>query len=232
MSEQGQTYVIYYGWLTQDERGEPNADAQRIAAARAPLLIAHHWTAAPERHLNLSEAVLELMRGSGTEVYAYVATDCGKSDLKKVLKEVGEYLATDIDGIFFDEADPLSDDAKIPFYDRLGDAVRDKGKGVILNTGVAQCDERIMNVADRIMVEHQWRNLRTGSLWSHRYPPERFMGVSSNEGGAMGYAVDEQRALGDTREAWASRIGWHTSTDRYTGLPEWFERYVGAVKQT
>jgi hypothetical protein len=46
----------------------------------------------------------------------------------------------------------------------------------------------------------------------------------------MGYAVDEQRAVADTREAWKRGIGWHTSTTTYIELPDWFAAYAGAVK--
>ena len=81
------------------------------------------------------------------------------------------------------------------------------------------------------MLEHQWRNLRSGSLWAFRYPAERFMGVSSNEERAMGYTVDEARAIEDTREAWGRGIGWHTSTDVYIELPEWFSRYHAALRE-
>ncbi len=86
-----------------------------------------------------------------------------------------------------------------------------------------------MEVAGRVMVEHQWRNLRLGSLWSFRYPAQRFMGVSSNEDHAMGYAVDEPRVVEDTREAWRAGIGWHSSTGRYIELPDWFGAYMRAV---
>jgi hypothetical protein len=63
-----------------------------------------------------------------------------------------------------------------------------------------------------------------------QYGSERFMGVSSNEGDPMGYRVDAQRAISDTREAWHARVGWHTATDRYVELPDWLEAYVEALK--
>lgn len=225
----GSTYVIYYGWLAQDAGGEPNRDARDIAAARAPLLIAQFRTAGPGGHVNLSPQVLSAMHAAGTAVFAYVATNCGKTPLAEVRQAVAGYLEAGADGIFFDEADPLREPACFEYYKALAQCVRDAGKGVIVNPGVAQCGERIMEVADRVMVEHQWRRLRLASLWSFRYPVERFMGVSSNEGQAMGYTVDAQRAVEDTREAWRAGIGWHCSTDCYIGLPEWFGAYIGAV---
>lgn len=209
------TYVIYYGWLTDDHDGESNSDAHAIAAAGTPLLIAHFWTAAPDRHKNITPRVLSLMHRAGTDVFAYVATKNGNADLEQIKQTVTECLAGGVDGIFFDEADALMCDDKLRYYEILAQLIRDKGKSVIVNPGVAQCGEKIMQIADRVMVEHQWRNLATGSLWSFRYPSDRFMGVSSNEGNAMGYLVDEQRAIEDTREAWERGVGWHTSTTTY-----------------
>src|SRR5688500_4526308 len=62
-----QPFVIYYGWLTDDAQGEPNAVARAIAAAGTPLLIAHLRTAAPAGHRNLSSQVLALMRAAGVQ---------------------------------------------------------------------------------------------------------------------------------------------------------------------
>jgi hypothetical protein len=227
----GSIYAIYYGWLTEDDAGEPNEDALRIAGARVPLLLANVWTAAPERHLNLSAAVLALLRSSNTEVFAYIATHCGKASLKATEQEVDECMAAGVDGIFFDEADPLREKNRLAYYDTLARRIRAHGGRVIMNPGVARCGERVMDVSDVLMVEHQWRDLREESVWMMRYASERFMGVSSNEVKAMGYTVDEKRAVADTREAWRRGIGWHASTESYTQLPEWFERYVQSVAQ-
>ena len=62
------------------------------------------------------------------------------------------------------------------------------------------------------------------------YSSDRLMGVSSDEENAMGYGMDVETALRDTREAWESGIGWHTSTQRYTALPPWFGVYMAALK--
>lgn len=225
----GSTYVIYYGWLTDDASGEPNAAARTIAAARAPLLIAQPRAAAPALHANLSPQVLALLREAGTAVYAYCATGCGAVPLASVQQSVDACLAAGADGVFFDEADPLREPGRYDYYAALARCVRESGSGVIVNPGVAQCGEAIMEVADRVMLEHRWRDLRFGSLWSFRYSPERFMGVSSNEEHAMGYAVDAARAIADTREAWGVRIGWHASTERYVELPAWFCDYMREV---
>jgi hypothetical protein len=226
------TYVIYYGWLAGDATGTPTAPAREIAEARPDLLIAHHWAIGPEgRHVNLSPAVLELMEAAGTRVYAYVATTNGAADAETLKGDIDEYLRAGVAGIFFDEADPLIGEDKLDYYGALAQHVRAAGKAVIVNPGVARCGEALMEVADKVMVEHQWRELAGESPWMRGYPPARFMGVSSNEGCAMRYFVDERRALKDTREALQRRgIGWHTSTGRYIDLPPWFARYVRKVK--
>jgi hypothetical protein len=225
------TYVIYYGWLSDDESGAPNADALRIRDARVPLLVANYWTAAPQRHRNLSARVLSALHQSHTKVFSYVSTDYGAVDLEKVQASVTESIAGGVDGIFLDEAPSSLAGSKLDYYRTLADLARASGKEVIVNPGVSRCDESIMQVADYVMLEHEWRNFHSDSAWAAGYDDDRFMGVSSNEGNELGYPVTEARAIADTREAWDQRhIGWHTSTDQYVELPEWFEDYVGAVR--
>jgi hypothetical protein len=223
------SYVICYGWLADDEAGVPNALARRIAAARAPLLIAQYWTD-PRTHRNLSDEVLALMRAAGTQVFAYVRTGWGAADLQQAKASASEYLAGGVDGIFLDESYNFLDSAKLLYYRALAQLVRAEGRGLIANPGVSRCGEDIMSVADRVMVEHEWRSFGAHSPWSSRYPPDRFMAVSSNEENGMGYPVEGARAIADTREAWDAGIGWHTSTDRYVGLPDWFDDYIAAVR--
>jgi hypothetical protein len=68
--------------------------------------------------------------------------------------------------------------------------------------------------------------------WFSKYPPERFMGISSNDiAGVMGYGVEEETAIRDTVEAWQSGIGYHFSTDAYTRLPSWFEEYQQGLSE-
>jgi len=223
-------YVIYYGWLTDDAQGEPNAVARAIAAAGTPLLIAHLRTAAPAGHRNLSPQVLALMRAAGVQVFGYVATAYGRADARVVADDVAKNLDAGLDGILFDEADSLVLPVKLAYYRRLGETVRSRDKSVILNTGVSRCGEHIMQIADRLMVEHEWRALHSDSPWARTYPPERFMGVSSNEERAMGYRVDKARAIADARLAWEAGVGWHTATTRYAEFPMWFDDYVRAGK--
>ena len=220
------TYAIYYGWLTDSARGTPNAAARRIAAAAPRIVVVQPRTAAPTGHINLSPQVLALMHGKGTSVYAYVSTRWSRSDLAHVVQATDEALATGADGILFDEADPLCTDVHYDYYRQLSERVRAQGRRVIFNTGVTTCGPRIMELADYVMLEHQWR---ATTPWMANYSPDRFMGVSSNEGHAMGYYVDERRAVADTLEAWRLGIGWHASTDRFVQLPYWFARYTQAL---
>ena len=223
-------YVIYYGWLTDDAQGEPNDVARAIAAAGAPLLIAHVRTAPPAGHRSLSPQVLALMRAAGMQVFGYVPTTYGRADAGEVADAVSEGLDAGLDGVLFDEADSLVLPVKLAYYRQLCEKVRGRGRSVILNTGVSRCGEYVMQIADLLMVEHQWRSLHSESPWARTYPPERFMGVSSNEEQAMGYVVDKARAIEDARRAREAGIGWHTATTRYIELPDWFHDYVQAVK--
>jgi hypothetical protein len=225
----GNTYCIFYGWLCDDPGGEPNEAARRIAAVRVPLLIASFWTE-PRTHRNLSPRVLALMRDAGIRVFAYVSTHWGGADVQSVKSSATEYLDAGVDGVFLDETHNLLDASKLLYYRGLAQFVRSRGGQVIANPGVPRCGADVMSVADYVMVEHAWRELRAQSPWCAGHAAERFMGVSSNEESGMGYAVDRERAIADTREAWAAGVGWHAATDRYTRLPEWFEDYVAAVR--
>lgn len=223
------TYVIYYGWLAEAS-GELRAEAERIADARVPLLIAPLMTAKPGAHVNLNPAVIARMHASGTEVFAYVDTDYAKIPLKVVKRAVNDALATEVDGIFYDQTTASPEGACLDYYTALSAPVKAAGKRIIANVGVTQCGSVLMRFADRVMLEHKWRNLANASPWTVHRPPETFMGVSSNEENAMGYEMDEARAVADTREAWARNVGWHTSTELYPHLPVWFESYLKTVR--
>ena len=225
-------YVIYYGWLTSDSSGSPNSLAAAIAAARPQMLIAVPYTFQP-RFLNLSSQVCDLFHSVGTRIFAYAATGYGARDRGVVGAEVADYLASGVDGIFYDEVVSRLDRAQRKYYQHLYALVKDRGQTAIMNTGVAESSESLMEVADILMLEHQWRAFAQTCPWRSRYSPERFMGNSSNEPGStahLGQIVDHDMAVRDTREAWARGIGWHYSTERYTELPAWFADYTRAVR--
>lgn len=223
------TYVIFYGWLSE-ENGELSAEAQRIANAHVPLLIAPLMTAKPAAHTNLNPAVLSRMHDSDTKVFAYIDTDYTRVPLKTAQRAVGDALAAGVDGIFYDQASASPVGPTLDYYLALSAPVKAAGKRVIANVGVTQCGSALMRFADHVMLEHRWRNLANSSPWTVHRPAETFMGVSSNEENAMGYDMNEERAVADTREAWRRNIGWHTSTELYAQLPTWFETYLTAMR--
>lgn len=216
----GSAYVIYYGWLIDDADGTPREEARRIAQANLPLLIAEYLTKEPEL-VNMSPQVLALMKAAGTGVFAYVRTNWTEWPIEEAVKRARRALAGGVDGIFLDETPYALNAAGLAYYRTLADLVHDAGKRVIVNPGMSRCDQRYMAFADFLMAEHQWRGLAQDSPWTSLYPPDRFMGVSTNVSLAQGVA--------DTREAWSLGLGWHTSTEVHIALPPWFEQYVAAV---
>jgi hypothetical protein len=227
------SYVIYYGWLIADQSGSPNQAARIIASSKPLILIAAYYTLQP-RWANMSQQVRRLLHASGVKMCAYIPTNYGLRDLGDAQAEATDYLANGADGIFYDEVDACTDDGKQEYYQALSTLVRERRKIVIMNTGVADTGEPIMNLTDILMVEHQWRAFYQTSPWRAKYPAERFMGVSSNEPGAidcLGQAIDEAAAIRDTLEARLHGIGWHYGTDRYTELPSWYAAYAQAANQ-
>ena len=176
--------VIYYGWLISDASGVPNHLATAIAAARPQALIAVFYTFQP-KFMNLSPQVRDLLHSVGTRIYAYIPLGYGARDRREVQADVAHYLANGADGIFFDEADSSIDRVKASYYKQLYAQVKQGGQTVIMNRGVAATSEALMSVADILMVEHQWRAFAQTCAWRARYAPERFMGNSSNEPGAL-----------------------------------------------
>ena len=223
------TYEIYYGVMI-DGKGAPNAAAKRIAEARLPLLICTFTTIEGTPRENMNSEVLSLMKSAGTAVYAQVATAWGRTDIESVKQQASECLAQGADGIFFNETGTLEGDYLLDYYTALAELVRGQGKSVIVNPGTAKLGASITRVGDLIMVGHDWRRLQSESPWAAQCC-DRFMGVSRNDNGGMGYFVDLETAVRDTREAFAAGFQWHTSTDKFAYVPEWFERYVEAVKE-
>lgn len=214
-------YVIYYGWLIEDDgSGKPREAARRIAAARLPLLIAEYSTQEPVL-VNMSPEVLALMKSAGTEVFAYVSTRWTERPLDEAMSRARAALSGGADGIFLDETPYELNAASLEYYKTLAGLAHNAGKRVIVNPGMSRCDERYMAFADLLMAEHQWRSLSLDSPWTSRYAPERFMGVSTN--------VTLAQGVSDTREAWSLGVGWHASTGAHVELPPWFEQYVAAV---
>jgi hypothetical protein len=224
------TYTIYYGWLIEGGHGAPNDAAKRIAAAALPILVCDFWTREFERRPNMSSKVLSLMQSAGTAVYAHLETRWGEADVEDVKQRASECLDQGADGIFFNQTADLVGDYQLEYYQPLFKHVRTYGKRVILNPGCARIGQGMAAISDLMMVGHHWRSLGTDCGWSPACP-ERFMGVSRNDDGGMGYPVDLDTAVRDTKEAWALGLQWHTSTDHFTELPDWYEAYHAAIRQ-
>jgi hypothetical protein len=227
-------YVIYYGWLIADSAGAPGPAAAMIAAAGPKALIGFYYTFEP-KYPNFSPQVCQILHAAQIDMFAYVDTNYGNRPLAEVEAEAYEYLTKGVDGIFFDQVYNFLDDQQAAYYQKLHALMRSSGKSMIVNTGVAQTGEAIMDVTDILMVEHDWRTLYQLNPWYAQYPPERVMGNSSNEPGTeryFDYRVDYKMAVHDTNEAWANGIGWHYSTEHYTTLPAWFLDYARSVTAT
>ncbi len=222
------SYVIFYGWLVQGESAEPNSIALSIAQSRPDILVASFYASEP-RFVNLSPQVRSLLHWGGTKIFSYIPINYGQRSLVSIRLEIEEHLSNGVSGIFFDEVTNFAEDlSELRFCQDLCKLTRELGGAVIMNTGVAQTGEQIMELTDILMLEHQWRAFYQRSPWMRKYPPERFMGVSSNESGAyrcLGYIVDETTIVQDMVEAWMNNIGWHYSTDKYITIPPWFDLY-------
>ena len=226
----GKVAVIYYGWLI-DEHGQPNADARRLAAGKPDMIVAAPYTDHPRRN-NLPISVRALFREAHTQVAIYIATNYGHRPLNQVQSAIADAAANG-DGIFLDEVVATFDSQTWAYYAAIAAQARSAGLTVIANPGLTAIDERIMDIVDIVMLEHQWVQFASGCRWCVKYPPDRFMGVSSNEPGAakeLGHVIDAQQAEADTRRAWALGVGWHYSCDRYTELPPWYGPYMRRVR--
>lgn len=221
--------IIYYGWLAGRD-GNPTPDCQRILAARPALLIANAFTAQPRRP-NVNPTVRALLRSYGTRLYAYLPTAWGTADGAWLHAEADAARAMGFDGVFLDEAPIFQQASAAAPVAALARSLRALGFGIIINTGVAGTAEPVMDVADILMVEHQWRAFAAACPWMHAYPAERFMGCSSNEPDAhrmLGYRLTGQRAIRDSAEAERLGIGWLAATDRFVEVPRWLDRYAAA----
>ena len=218
-------FVIYYGWLIEDADGTPGREANLIAEARPDLVIASFYTFEP-KYPNLSPQVRDLLHGAGVRLIAYVDTNYAQREAAVVEAEVKDYLAQGVDGIFYDQVYNFLDDQYTEYYTELYQFVHSQDKLVIVNTGIGQPGEEIMKICDILMVEHAWQELYQDNPWFTNYPPQRFMGNSSNEHeNQVDYAV----AVRDTQTGWANGVGWHFSTDHYIELPDWFLDYTASL---
>ncbi|MCL6647483.1 MAG: spherulation-specific family 4 protein [Chloroflexi bacterium] len=223
--------VVYYGWLSRPD-GTLTPAARRLLAARPELLIV-----APVAHqpafCHLRPELVDQFQAGGSRLFAYVATAYGRRDPHESWQEARRALQLGVDGILLDEVPHDLSPVGEQVCHELCHRIREAGGQVILNTGVAETPESLLELADILMLEHAWRRFALASRWRQRYPPARFLGVSSNEPGArrlLSSRVNLSTALAATRAAMAAGIGWHVATERYIRLPTWFEHYVAALR--
>ena len=225
--EQASTYrkfVIYYGWYS-DGDGRLGHDIDRIIRSNPEYVVSPYYTSSGI--VNLTPQVITKFNENGIGILTYIATGNAGRDLDSVMDEIRTGIESGAAGVMLDEVATLHNRWEIDYYEKIYDYVKSFGaeKVVVANPGSIMVNESVMSVSDIVCFEHQWR-LASALDWFSNYPPERFMGISSNDiAGVMGYGVDGEMALRDTVESWQNGIGYHYSTDTYTRLPSWFEDY-------
>jgi hypothetical protein len=151
-------------------------------------------------------------------VLTYTWTNYGARDLASVKVDIDAQMALGVDGIFIDEVTNIETDVEHSYYAEIHRHVKSYGqdKLVVMNPGHLKVTERMMLISDIVSLEEEW--VYHGQIaWKDRYPPSRFMGVSSNEYCAG--CINESNAAGKTAEAWDAGIGYHYATDMYIDLP-------------
>ncbi len=220
-------YVIYYGHLI-DENGSMTDQTSRILAAKPELVIVPY--SFPNGDLNLTPYVHKQFSDAGIKVLTYTWTDYGARDLNDVKADIDSQMAAGADGIFVDEVTNIDTDSEYDYYANVYVHIKSYGqdKLVIMNPGHYKVNERIMSISDIVSLEEEWV-YHDQISWMDKYPPSRFMGVSSNE--YCTGCVSESNAVNKTEEAWSAGIGYHFATDRYIDLPTWFDSYASQVEE-
>jgi len=219
-------YVIYYGHLV-DQNGNSTRQTNEILAANPELVIVPY--SFPDGELNLTPHVHQQFSLAGIKVLTYTWTNYGSRDLNDVMSDIDAQMTSGVNGIFVDEVSNMQTNAERDYYGAVYKHIKSYGqdKIVIMNPGHYKVTESIMRVSDIVSLEEEW--VYHGQItWMDRYPPSRFMGVSSNEYCIA--CVNESNASNKTVDAWSVGIGYHFATDRYTDLPSWFDSYVSQVK--
>jgi len=221
-------FVVYYGWYS-DHGGKLGSDIDRIISAKPEFVISPYYTSTGQ--VNLKPEVFEKFHSNGIKVMVYIATGNAERNLDSVIGEMKTGFGSGADGVMLDEVALLQTQPQVDYYKKIYDYAKSFGidKVVIANPGSILVSEKVMSVSDIVSFEHQWR-LAPHIDWFSNYPATRFMGISSNDiTNVMGYKVDGEVAVSDTVEAWQSGIGYHFSTDAYTGLPSWFGDYQSGL---
>ena len=218
-------YVIYYGHLV-DASGVMTEEARMILEANPSLAIVPY--SFPNGEPNLTPELRQAFAERGIKVITYTWTNYSARPLGEVTAEIDGYVSQS-DGIFVDEVTNIENDAEFSYYSAIYNHVKDNygdEKLVIMNPGHYKVSEQIMQISDIASLEEEWV-YHDSMPWKSKYPPSRFMGVSSNE--YCGQCMSEDNAAAKTAEAWNSGVGYHFSTDMYINLPGWFGEYTSSV---
>jgi hypothetical protein len=215
-------YVIYYGHLV-DENGAITEQTSRILAAEPELVIVPY--SFPDGELNLAPDVHQQFGDAGIKVLTYTWTNYGARDLAAVKADIDRHMASRVDGIFIDEVTNIETDAEHSYYAEIYKHIKSYGQAklAVMNPGHFKVTERVMMISDIVSLEEEWV-YHDQIPWKDRYPPSRFMGVSSNE--YCTGCINESNAASKTAEAWQAGIGYHFATDMYIDLPAWFDGYA------
>ena len=220
-------YVIYYGHMV-DQNSDATEQVARILAAKPELVIVPY--SFPDGELNLTPEVHEQFKEAGIKVITYTWTNYSSRDLSAVKADIDVQMASGVDGILVDEVTNMLTAADHDYYAAIYKYIKSYGqdKLVIMNPGHYKVTEKVMQVSDIVSLEEEWV-YHDQIPWMTKYPPSRFMGVSSNE--YCTGCVSELNAWEKTAEAWNAGIGYHFATDKYIDLPSWFENYASQVKE-
>ena len=228
-----------------DGNGNPNADAQRIAKAKAtygnPTWVeAGNWGFA-----HLTTKLINFFHSYGIKVscrlwsrYADVPLDTLKHDMNVENGYGGSVdyqlsIGPEVDMIMIDECD----EGSVAYYKDLADYVHSKGKLFAVNPGGGQVHDATPTYADKVSVEFWWREFINGRRAMIAQYPNKFIACSNDWGYANqeveGYPntrVDLARAVLDTKEAWDGGVYYHESrSGEGMYLPDWWEQYLSQL---
>lgn len=233
-------YVVYHDVLV-DSSGKPNTNAYRIANVH-PVYV-HTYARVSGGMVNTPQEVRDLMHNNGVKILCYVksappdSTSPPFSDAQ-VRSEIADGMNLGCDGIMLDNVRKQFS-TYFNTYKGWRDYIKTWGSDKIawFNTGHADMDESIMQVADIVEVEHHIDDLVVDSPWVTNYPSTRFAAnvISWEDIGyyPLGYKVTLETAIRDTNHCWdAGHIAYMYSGNiqNFIGwLPTWFENYVSSI---
>ncbi len=161
----------------------------------------------------ITTAGINQLHSAGTKVIGYMSVGYEGVPISTAISEANK-IAGIADGVFVDNSNPSSDSYQSQLYSDL----KGQGKTVICNPGMVYVDRSLMSVCDILSFEHEWS--QAGQIpWLKQYPPDRYMGLSSDAGSGVG-DPNQNLAL-----AHSIGIAYQYSTPAFTVLPDWVGIY-------